>query len=220
MRNISKKQIMIVIAIIVIALIGTQTLNNQSEQLKGSLNIKRTTQAKNYKNTNSSQKSDEAAEPTQQEQQAQPTQQAAPILNSGEHSYVSYVEGLECPTDYQTVYSHGLSPDNQEDIKILGAYSSIGCSFKVAVTYEYEYSGLSTYECISTSYAESASPSYNWSCISFSSDYPRGTIINVHLDHQNQVSFSKSFRQLNSESMAITRNLTLNPRKIIIQAKR
>ena len=52
MRNISKKQIMIVIAIIVIALIGTQTLNNQSEQLKGSLNIKRTTQAKNYKNTN------------------------------------------------------------------------------------------------------------------------------------------------------------------------
>ena len=70
MRNISKKQIMIVIAIIVIALIGTQTLDNQSEQLKGSLNIKRTTQAKNYKNTNSSQKSDEAAEPTQQEQQA------------------------------------------------------------------------------------------------------------------------------------------------------
>ena len=235
MRNISKKQIMIVIAVIVIALIGTQTLNNQSEQLKGSLKIKKTTQTKNYKKTNSSQKSDEAAAPTQQEQ-AQPTQQeqeeqeeqeeqqaqqAAPTLPSftlDENSYTTYVEGLECPSDYQTVYSHGLNSDNQDDMKILGAYSSIGCSFKVAIINE--YNGVSTYECISTSYGESASPTFEWSCISFSSDYPRGTIIKVHLDHLNQVSFSKSFRQLNSDNMAIPTNTPLNPRKIIVQAKR
>ena len=238
MKNISKKQIAILIGIILAAIVGSQAINNsQSEELTGSLKLKKgyyqeKTKEKSEKSDRNVQKDEETipeSSPSEEEQtipESSPSEEEQtipmnpasqeieePASEPENDSYTNYTDNANCPENYEVVFD--LNSNN--NVLNLGALSSIGCSFKIALIKE--YSGVETYECISTTYYESASPTFNWSCFSLSlnGNAPIEKAISIESHGQEDVYIKEATKDMQTGRVA-TRNM--NPSKLIIQAQR
>ena len=235
MKNISKKQIAILIGIILAAIVGSQAINNsQSEELTGSLKLKKgyyqeKTKEKSDRNVQKDEETIPESSPSEEEQtipESSPSEEEQtipmnpasqeieePASEPENDSYTNYTDNANCPENYEVVFD--LNSNN--NVLNLGALSSIGCSFKIALIKE--YSGVETYECISTTYYESASPTFNWSCFSLSlnGNAPIEKAISIESHGQEDVYIKEATKDMQTGRVA-TRNM--NPSKLIIQAQR
>jgi len=239
MPNITKKQIAILIGIILAAIVGSQAINNsQSEELTGTLKLKKGYYQEKEKEKEKAEKSDRNVQKEEEEEETVPEYSPSeeeqtspenatsdeaqsieqePVFPETESENDSYTEyTASCPENYEVVFD--LNSDN--NVLNLGALSSVGCSFKIAIIKE--YSGIETYECISTLYQESASPTYDWSCFSlrFNSRNPVETIISI-TSYGAEEGEEISVKEITKRSPDfITTARDISPRELIIKAQR